>query len=132
LSIKDKLIANLGWKVVAVLLALVLWFHVSTERTYEKYFQARIEPIGLSPRLKVDSLNPPTTKVSIIGTGKQILQLMVSGGVTAYVDLSMITRAGAYDHEVTPSDLYDIDISALRSVAFISNNHIKIDISSKQ
>lgn len=117
---------------MAVLLALVLWFHVSTERTYEKYFQARIETIGLSPRLKIDSIAPLATKVSIIGTGKQILQLMVSGGITAYVDLSMITRPGVYEHEVIPADLYDIDVSALRSVALISNNHIKIDIGPKQ
>jgi hypothetical protein len=132
LNIRDKLFTNLGWKVVAVLLALILWFHVSTEKTYEKIYKARIETIGLSPRLQVKTIDPPITRVSVIGTGKQLLQLTISGGLTAYIDLSQITKPGIDEHEVTPSDFYDVDISSFRSVAFISENHLKIDIGSKQ
>jgi YbbR domain-containing protein len=131
LALKDKIFANLGWKLVAILLALVLWFHVATEKTYEKLYPARIQPVGLSHNLEVEQIEPRTAEVSVIASGKQLLQLSLSGGVTAYIDMSLVTRPGEYEYNLNPADLYDIDISEFRSVTIINGNHFKIAVKSR-
>jgi hypothetical protein len=131
LSLKEKLFANLGWKIVAILLALVLWFHVATEKTYEKFFLTKIDSIGLYKNLEIEKIEPTSTRVSVIGSGKQILQLMFSGGVTAYVDLAGITRPGRYEFDLGISNLYDIESSAFRNITFISENRVVVYIKAK-
>lgn len=131
MSLKEKLFANLGWKIVAILLALVLWFHVATEKTYEKIFLTKIDSIGLYKNLEIEKIEPTSTRVSVIGSGKQILQLMFSGGVTAYVDLAGISRPGRYEFDLGISNLYDIESSAFRNITFISENRIVVYIKAK-
>jgi YbbR domain-containing protein len=131
LSLKEKLFANLGWKIVAILLALVLWFHVATEKTYEKIFLTKIDSIGLYKNLEIEKIEPTSTRVSVIGSGKQILQLMFSGGVTAYVDLAGISRPGRYEFDLGISNLYDIESSAFRNITFISENRVVVYIKAK-
>jgi hypothetical protein len=131
LAWKDKILANLGWKVVAVLLAMVLWFHVATEETYEKHFSTSIHPVGLNSRLAVERIDPPSGEVAVIGTGKQLLQLSLSGGLTAYFDLTLVSQPGEYDYELKVANLYDIDVSEFRSVTIINGNHFKIAVKSR-
>jgi YbbR domain-containing protein len=131
LSLKDKLFSNLGWKIVAILLALVLWFHVATEKTYEKIFVSKIDSIGLYRNLEIEKLEPGSTRVSVVGTGKQLLQLMFSGGITAYVDLAGISRPGRYEFNLGLSNLYDIESSSFRNITFISENHVVVYIKAK-
>jgi len=131
LSLKEKLFSNLGWKIVAILLALVLWFHIATEKTYEKVFLTKIDTIGLYKNLEIEKIEPLSTRVSVIGSGKQLLQIMFSGGVTAYIDLAGITRPGRYEFNLNLSNLYDIESSAYRNITFISENHVVIYIKAK-
>ena len=131
MSLKEKLFSNLGWKIVAILLALVLWFHVATEKTYEKIFVAKIDSVGLYRNLQIEKLEPLSTRVSVVGTGKQILQMMFSGGVTAYIDLAGITRPGSYEFNLGISNLYDIESSAYRNITFISENRVVVTIKAK-
>lgn len=130
MSLKDKIFANIGWKLAALLLALVLWFHVATEETYEKQYRAHIQTVGLDGSLVVARIDPVVAQVSIIGSGKQLLQLSLSG-ITAYFDMSLVTRPGEYEYDLTPSHLYDIDLSEYRSVTIINESHFKIAIKSK-
>jgi hypothetical protein len=130
-ALKEKIFANFGWKVVAILLALLLWFHVATEKTYEKHFSASIQPIGLSRDLEIERIEPRHAQVSIIASGKQLLRLTLSGGLTAYFNLALVTRPGEYEYDLGLADLRDIDVSEFRSVAFINGNHIKVAIRSK-
>jgi YbbR domain-containing protein len=131
LKIREKIFANPGWKIAAILLALVLWFHVATEKTYEKIFQAKIETVGLPKNLQVETIEPKTTRVSVIGTGKQLLQLMLSGGVEAYLDLSLVTRPGAYEQDIKTSNLYELDSSSYRSVNIVGGEHFVVTIKPK-
>ena len=128
---KEKLFKNFGWKIVAILLALVLWFHVATEKTYEKIFQIKIDTIGLYKNLELEKVEPANTRISIIGTGKQILQLMVSGGITSYIDLAGVSRPGYYEFDLGIPSLYDLDASEYRNITFISENHIVVYIKAK-
>lgn len=128
MSLKDKIFSNLGWKLVAILLALVLWFHVATEKTYEKVFPAKIEAIGLPRNLDIETIEPGATRVSVVGSGKQLLQLMVTGGVSVYLDLSLVTRPGQYEQTVTVANLYEVDASSFRSVNIIGGDHFTVSV----
>jgi hypothetical protein len=128
LKIKEKIFSNLGWKIVAILLALVLWFHVATEKVYEKTFPAKIQTIGLRQNLKVSDIGPASTDVSIVATGKQLIQLMLSGGATAYIDLSFISHPGQYEYTVKPTNLYDIDPSSYHSVTFVGPTQFVVTV----
>ena len=131
MSLKEKLFSNLEWKIVAILLALVLWFHVATERFYEKRFPARVEMVGLARNLEVETVNPRSTDVSVLGTGKQLLQLMFSGGLRAHIDLTLVSRPGVYEYDLSVSDFYNIDVSSFRSIAILGGNHFKVAIRSR-
>jgi hypothetical protein len=128
LAIKDKIFANFGWKLAAMLLALVLWFHVATEETYQKRYPARIQPVGLNRNLVVERIEPQSAEISVLATGKQLLQLSLSGGLTAYFDMTLVTRPGEYEYDLSLSDLYDIDVSEYRSVTILNGNHFKIAV----
>jgi hypothetical protein len=71
---------------------------------------------------------PETTGVSVIGTGKQLLQLVSAGGITAYLDLSAISRPGRYEYDLGLANLYDMDVSSFRNITFVSDNHFVIQI----
>jgi hypothetical protein len=131
LSLKEKLFANFGWKLIAILLALVLWFHVATEKTYEKRFSSRIQPVGLMKSLEIENITPGAAEVSIIASGKQLLQLTLSGGVIAYFDLSWVTRPGQYEYALGLTNLYDIDVSEYRSVTILNGNHFTVAVKSR-
>lgn len=121
----------MGWKVVALLLALVLWFHVATEKTYEKTFDTRIQIMGLKKNLQVEDIQPPSAAVSVVASGKQLLQLTLSGGVTAYIDLSFISRPGQYEYSINSSNLYDVDASSFRNLTFVGSNQFTITVKSR-
>jgi YbbR domain-containing protein len=128
LNIREKLFSNFGWKLIALLLAVVLWFHVATEKVYEKTFAVRIETIGLRNNLEVDDISPASSDVSVVATGKELLHLMASGGVTAYIDLSFISRPGQYAYTINNAGLHDIDPSSFKSVTFIGPTQISVTV----
>jgi YbbR domain-containing protein len=131
LKLRDKLFSNLGWKVAAFLLALVLWFHVATEKIYEKTFPVNIQVVGLRRNLQIESIEPPSMAISTVANGKQLLQLMLSGGLRAYIDLSEIYAPGQYEYTINLADLHDIDTSAYRGLTFVGSDHIVITVKSK-
>ena len=131
MALKDKLFRNLGWKIGGLVLALALWFHLATEKIYQREFKAIIEVISLAPNLEVASIEPSQVEISFIGTGKQLLQLMLSGKMRLKLDFSLISRPGEYDEAMKPSDLFDIDISSFRSVTLTSGDHCLVIVKSK-
>jgi YbbR domain-containing protein len=128
LNLKEKLFSNLGWKIAAFLLALVLWFHVATEKTYEKTFPVKIQAVGLRRNLQVENIEPATTAVSTVATGKQLLQLMLSGGIRAYINLSNVFGPGQYEYTINLSNLHDIDVSVYRGLTIVGGDHFVITV----
>ncbi len=128
MNLKEKLFSNLGWKIAAFLLALVLWFHVATEKTYERTFPVKIQAVDLRRNLQVESIEPPTTAISTVATGKQLLQLMLSGGVRAYINLSNVFAPGQYEYTINLSNLHDIDVSVYRGLTIVGGDHFVITV----
>lgn len=131
MRLKEILLKNIGWKIGGLVLALTLWFHLATERTYEKNFPASFEIIGLSENLKVEKIVPPEGHVTITGTGKQLLKLSFSAHLKLVVNLSATRSAGVVEHRFDIADLLPIDPSQYRRVTFSGDGIYKIYIVDK-
>ncbi|MBI4721721.1 MAG: hypothetical protein HY769_01755 [Candidatus Stahlbacteria bacterium] len=81
-----KLKVNLGLKVLSLLTAILFWFHVITERTYETTIIVPIQYIDLGSNLLITKLPPPSVKVKIRGKGKELLRFR--GSAKILIDLS--------------------------------------------
>jgi len=81
---------NLGLKVLSLLTAILFWFHVITERTYETSTIVPIQYINLGTNLLITKLPPTSVKVKIRGKGKELLRFR--GSAKILLDLS--------DHEL--------------------------------
>jgi YbbR domain-containing protein len=123
---KSALTRNLGWKLLALLLALVLWFHLATEKTYERTFKARIFGDNLASNIFIDEISPEIIDVSIAASGKQIMKLMLSHEILIRLDLSGYEEPGEYTRYITQTDLYRIDASRFIRVLFTPSDRIKI------
>lgn len=77
---------NLGIKFLSLFTALLLWFHVTTERTYENTVTVPIQCINLGKNLLVTKAPPQSVKVKIRGKGKELLRFRRSAKIT--LDLS--------------------------------------------
>ncbi|KPJ60231.1 MAG: hypothetical protein AMJ46_07910 [Latescibacteria bacterium DG_63] len=71
----DWLRTNLGLKIIALLLALLLWAHVTTERRYEWEFDLPLQLSEAGNDLVLASNPPQAVKVRLRGTGKKLLRL---------------------------------------------------------
>ena len=69
---------NLGVKAGAVGVALLLWLHVVTEKTYTYTFPASLKPTHLAESLVIATELPEQLQVKIRGKGKRLLWLLFS------------------------------------------------------
>jgi YbbR domain-containing protein len=108
-SFKQTILNNIGWKIGGVVLALMLWTHLATEKTYEKDFTAEVEYTGLQDGLYVEKIEPPETDFTVVGTGKQLAVLAFSDKPKIMIDLSSVKGPGVFKYDITPLDIYPLD-----------------------
>src|SRR5688572_6959429 len=72
---KGWLFDNLGLKIFALLLAIMLYLHVLTDRTADATLYLPLEVRNLADTLALASHPPPEIGVRLRGTGKQMLRL---------------------------------------------------------
>lgn len=77
---------NLGIKFLSLFTAILLWFHVITERTYEITVVSPIQCIKLDKNLLITKAPPESAKIKIKGKGKELLRF--SRSVQIILDLS--------------------------------------------
>ncbi len=71
---KLKLFEHFGLKLFAIIMGLLLWFHVATEKTYKHQINLPIAEISLSDDLSIASELPDSLTVIVNATGKQLLR----------------------------------------------------------
>jgi YbbR domain-containing protein len=130
-TFKEKFTSNIGWKITGILLALALWFHLATEKNYEKSFSAEIEFVGLAQNMAVDFFQPETADLVIEGTGKELISLAFSDDFTIRIDLSHITEPGIYDQKFSPTDIFPTDHYKSNNFSFPSGDICSISIKYK-
>lgn len=69
-----KLLENIWIKVVALLMGLLLWFHVATEKVYRYRLSLPITEIVLGERLTLVDAPPDSMTVDVSASGKQLLR----------------------------------------------------------
>jgi len=119
---------NIGWKIWGVVLALALWFHLATEKVYEKEFSVDIIAFGLRDDLRVDKFVPPTATIIVTGTGKQLLKLAIFDEVKLIADLSSFKSPGNFVQKFRVDNLAPFDPSQYRKVDISGNGIFDIHI----
>ena len=114
-----------------MVLALALWFHLATEKSYEKDFSVEIEVIGLPDNLRIEKFVPTSATITITGTGKQLWKLSVSDEVKLRADLSSFINPGSFVHKFKIDDLYPLDPSKYQKVDISGNGIFEIHIVEK-
>ncbi len=112
-------------------MAVALWLHLATEKTYDKNFTVEIEVSGLAQDLRLDSIKPEFTEITITGTGKQLLRLAFSDELKILVDLGGIDGPGVYENKLNLADIRPIDISAFKRISFARIDRYRISIVEK-
>lgn len=69
-----KILDHFWLKVIALILGLLLWFHVATEKVYNYQFQLPVEEVTLEPDLALLEPPPGSLMVVVSATGKQLLR----------------------------------------------------------
>ncbi len=98
-----KIFENLWVKIAAILLAILLWFHVATEKTYQMEISLPLAHIELSEELVIVEPPPDSIKILVSASGKTLLRsdwkrsglrLVASG-----------SRAAKFRTDVSPTNL---------------------------
>jgi len=84
--------ANIGLKILSIFIAGVVWFHVITEKNYEQVFCIPLTYKNLNESLIFEETPPESLKVSVRGTGKELLVFRLGTGPTAVCDLTGIEK----------------------------------------
>jgi hypothetical protein len=94
---------NLSTKLLALLLALVVYAHVVTEEEQRSEIRVPVKVVGLSPSLVLASPPPSHAVLVARGKGKQVFKLRVEPPVLT-VDLSG-ARPGKVQRMLSPGDV---------------------------
>ncbi len=96
IKIKKWLLNNLDIKLLAFVMAIILWLYISSEYNIsaERYYDIEIRPINLNNNLSIKEIRD-TVSVGIQGP-KNILENISSQKIAGTVDLEKIKEAGEY------------------------------------
>ncbi len=113
---------NLGVKIGAFCVALLLWLHVVTEKTYTYTFQAALNPVHLDKSLIIANELPEYMQAKVQGKGKHLLWLMLSKR-TITLELNNADQRNTRYHlkpadVVVPRDL-DVTVVELEEPAYV-------------
>jgi YbbR domain-containing protein len=100
----EKIFSNFGLKIAALFLALLLWFHATTDKTFIYDFDLPLILSGLSSDLILASPLPPKIKVKIRGRGKQLIKYFLSEKESVVIDASQ-SKYRETDYTVKPEDI---------------------------
>jgi len=76
--VRGLLFDNLGLKLVALLLAVVVYLHVYTERPFTALISFTLQLDGIADTLSLSGPVPPAVQAELRGTGKQLIRLRLT------------------------------------------------------
>lgn len=98
-----RLFGNLGFKVLALVLAVVLWFFIASGRLAYREIEAPVEPEGIPDGIKVKGLEPAKVSFRVAGKGRDLFGLNASD---FKVTVSLADKdAGVYPIGLTTADI---------------------------
>jgi YbbR domain-containing protein len=101
--LRGLLFDNLGLKLTALLLAVLVYLHVYTERPAQMMFSFPIQLADVDTTLSLSGPVPSAVVAEVRGTGKQLIRLRLAEPVLK-VSLAGVSR-GRFERLITEADL---------------------------
>ena len=120
------LFKDIWLKFGALFLALLLWFHVTTDRSYEFTFSYPLSIANIPDNLVIYDEIPKKVKVSVEGKGKTLIRLFLSQKEELVIDGSKFT-AGEIDYQIEPEQV-SLPSENLKVVQIASPKEFKIKL----
>lgn len=122
-----KITENMGLKVGALAVALLLWFHIATEKdTYDRILEVPIQVEGVPSDLIISAELPLTVQVRFHGRGKNLLTLPWRD-VRVVVDASDILVRGTRSRHLNLSNVRYPESPDLTVVEILEPDQITIE-----
>ncbi len=121
-----KLFENIWLKLGALFLALLLWFHVTTDRSYEHTFSYPLEITNIPDNLIMYEEIPKEVKVLVEGKGKTLMRLFLSQEETFRIDGSKF-KAKENHYQIKPEQI-SLPSEDLRVMTILSPKNLKIKL----
>lgn len=101
---KRLLLRNLGWKVLSLAIAAVLWYAVVGEPKYEASVSAPLLLAGKPADLEISSERPERVTLELVGPPSLLDQEHLSA-VAAVLNLAAVAQPGEYTFTITPANV---------------------------
>jgi YbbR domain-containing protein len=98
------ILKNFGFKIVAVVMALLLWFHVATEKVYEYTKSFPVKILNIPEELILSQEVPEEVQVKIQGKGKELLKLLLMEQKNLQIDIGDF-RVGENNYSFKPEEI---------------------------
>jgi YbbR domain-containing protein len=121
------LFQNLWFKLVAIAMALLLWFHVATDKTYDHAENFPLEILNIPQQLMLAEGLPSQVSVTIRGKGKELLKLLLSEKKSLKIDAQEFKR-GETDYELKPEQIPIPEGLELRVTNILPPKNLKIKL----
>ena len=120
-----KILQNFWFKLAAVVMALLLWFHVATDRVYEYTERLPLEITNVPQQLLLAERLPDYVNVTIQGRGKELLKLILAEKKTLKIDAGEFNR-GETDYAVKPEDIPIAEGLELKVTTLLPPKNLKV------
>jgi YbbR domain-containing protein len=124
--LRGILLENMGLKLVALLLALVVYLHVYTDRPATMTVAFPVETTDLADSLAIVSRTPLAVVAELKGTGKQLIRLRLAEP-RLRVSLAGV-GSGHFQRSVTVDDLPMIAVVGLGVSRFVGPQMIEVQV----
>lgn len=121
-----KLFENIWLKLGALFLALLLWFHVTTDRSYEHVFFYPLKMTNIPDNLIIYEELPEKIKVLVEGKGKSLIRLFLLEKEELKIDGSEF-KAKEINYQIKPEQI-SLPSENLRVVEIVSPKKFKIKL----
>ena len=121
------LFRNFWYKLAALIMALLLWFHVATDHVYETTRTFPLEITNIPPQLILSEKMPPQVEVDIRGRGKEHLKFLLSERKSIKIDARLF-KAGETDYVIKPQQIPIPEGLELSVTNIILPQEVKIEL----
>jgi YbbR domain-containing protein len=121
------LFQNVWFKLVAVVMALFLWFHVATDKIYDHTDSFPLEINNIPQRLMLAEELPGRVSVTIRGKGKELLKMLVTEKKSIRIDAQELKR-GETEYELTTEQIPIPEGFELRVTNILPPKNLKITL----
>ncbi|UCB52389.1 MAG: hypothetical protein JSV10_10480 [Candidatus Zixiibacteriota bacterium] len=113
------------FKLVAIVMALLLWFHVATDKVYEHGHTFPLEILNVPERLILAEEIPHDIDVKVRGKGKELLKLLLAEKRSIRIDAQEFKR-GETDYSIGPEQVPIPEGLELRVTGILPSENLKV------